>query len=383
MVKSFYGRLYFNLSQLRRVCRAGRRPRRRDAAVDGPRRGDPSRATSGGRRVATCQLRALPDFARIVWRHLRAARIVREHEAQDARAARPASPVRPASDCRTREIWARHRASGRRSAATTCRRCCCSATCCSTRRRCEGLRRGRIPVRAAGVSAAGGGRAVGERAAGVRSRRAGGGRAARAAVARVSAEPARGPRQLRTALRGTAFLAAFERFLEQYGHRGRYEYDWSLPRYHEDPTPLLQAIRAHSRRRPDARRRHDTGQQARGRGERLARLRGAPVAVAALDDAAERAPLDPQIKQYYVWREQVRSDLVRVIGALRRWHLVLADRFVARGWLDAARRLFPAAPRRGRGGRHAVHDAPATLRDIVADRARRAASGTARSRCRS
>jgi hypothetical protein len=34
------------------------------------------------------------------------------------------------------------------------------------------------------------------------------------------------------------------------------------------------------------------------------------------------------------WRERVRSDLVRVLGAVRRWHLALADRFVERGWLD-------------------------------------------------
>ena len=40
-----------------------------------------------------------------------------------------------------------------------------------------------------------------------------------------------------------------------------------------------------------------------------------------------------KIKQYYVWREQVRSDLVRVLGAARSWHLVLADRFVERGWI--------------------------------------------------
>jgi len=34
-----------------------------------------------------------------------------------------------------------------------------------------------------------------------------------------------------------------------------------------------------------------------------------------------------------VWREQCRSDMVRVAAVLRRWHLVLADRFVERGWI--------------------------------------------------
>ena len=40
------------------------------------------------------------------------------------------------------------------------------------------------------------------------------------------------------------------------------------------------------------------------------------------------------IKRYYVWRERVRSDMIRVLAVLRRSHLVLADRFVERGWLD-------------------------------------------------
>ena len=41
-----------------------------------------------------------------------------------------------------------------------------------------------------------------------------------------------------------------------------------------------------------------------------------------------------RIKQYYLWREQCRSDMVRIIAATRSWHLVLARRFVERGWLD-------------------------------------------------
>jgi pyruvate,water dikinase len=33
-------------------------------------------------------------------------------------------------------------------------------------------------------------------------------------------------------------------------------------------------------------------------------------------------------------REKCRSDLTRVLSEKRRWHLELAERFVARGWLD-------------------------------------------------
>src|SRR5204863_3315743 len=47
-----------------------------------------------------------------------------------------------------------------------------------------------------------------------------------------------------------------------------------------------------------------------------------------------------RIKQYYVWREQCRSDMIRIITAVRRWHLVLAARFVAHGWLEASDQYF-------------------------------------------
>jgi hypothetical protein len=40
-----------------------------------------------------------------------------------------------------------------------------------------------------------------------------------------------------------------------------------------------------------------------------------------------------RIKKYFVWGEQVRFDLVKFLAAERGWLLVLADRFVERGWL--------------------------------------------------
>jgi pyruvate,water dikinase len=39
------------------------------------------------------------------------------------------------------------------------------------------------------------------------------------------------------------------------------------------------------------------------------------------------------IKRYYVWSEQVRSDLMKMLEVVRRWHLTLAKRCEARGWL--------------------------------------------------
>src|SRR5262249_5472401 len=46
-----------------------------------------------------------------------------------------------------------------------------------------------------------------------------------------------------TALAGTQFLERFHEFLDRYGHRGRYESDWALPRMRENPAPALFAIR--------------------------------------------------------------------------------------------------------------------------------------------
>ena len=172
---------------------------------------------------------------------------------------------------------------------------------------------------------------------------------------------------IRSALRGTEFLAGFERFLDAYGHRGRYEYDWSLPRYREDPAPLLHAIRAHledasagrgGRSAADAER-HAAGAW-RAFERRLSRWQRWTVLPAVRRSIR-------QIKRYYVWREQVRSDLVRVLSVLRDWHLVLAERFVDRGWLDDRDDYFllrhPEIAALLAGQR-----APGTLRTLVADR---------------
>jgi phosphohistidine swiveling domain-containing protein len=143
----------------------------------------------------------------------------------------------------------------------------------------------------------------------------------------------------RIALAGTRFLDGFERFLERYGHRGHYESDWALPRLREAPAPALFAIRTHLQGPPqdmDATvQRRETEAAAAWR-EFEARL-----------TTWQRWTLLPRarwtvrkLKRHYVWREAVRSDLTRVVSRLRAWHLVLADRFVARGWIDSGDDYF-------------------------------------------
>jgi pyruvate,water dikinase len=69
-----------------------------------------------------------------------------------------------------------------------------------------------------------------------------------------------------------------------------------------------------------------------------------------------------------VWRERVRSDLMRVLSIMREWHLVLADRFVERGWLDARDDYFMLYLDEV-GATIGGERSPQTLRSIVATRA--------------
>src|SRR5262249_20798397 len=137
----------------------------------------------------------------------------------------------------------------------------------------------------------------------------------------------------REALAGTTFLAVFEQFLATYGHRGRYESDWSLPRMRENPANVLFAIREQVNAKPQdvaALEQRQSVEAAAAWREFDARL--TPWQRWTLRPRVRK--LLAQLKQQYLWREEVRSDLTRVLAALRPYHLVLAARFVERGWID-------------------------------------------------
>jgi len=137
----------------------------------------------------------------------------------------------------------------------------------------------------------------------------------------------------RTALAGTSFLEKFDRFLDQYGHRGRYESDWALPRMHENPALVLFAIREQLHARP---------QDPKAISERqTADANAAWRAFEAHLTWWQRWTTLPtvralirRLKKQYGWREQVRSDLTRILRYMRGYHLAVAERFVERGWLD-------------------------------------------------
>jgi rifampicin phosphotransferase len=137
----------------------------------------------------------------------------------------------------------------------------------------------------------------------------------------------------RSALAGTSFLEKLDRFLDEYGHRGRYESDWALPRMHENPAAVLFAIREQL---------HARAQDPKAISDRqTADANAAWRAFEAHLTWWQRRTILPRaralirrLKKQYGWREQVRSDLTRILRYLRGYHLALAERFVERGWLD-------------------------------------------------
>ncbi|HKY03887.1 MAG TPA: PEP/pyruvate-binding domain-containing protein, partial [Blastocatellia bacterium] len=104
MVKSFCGRLYFNLSQVRRLCALGRiapAEMLRSMGHADTIQPDDERPQRVG---IVDRLSVAPDFVRILWQHLRAAHLVRQHEARTCRdlsRLADADPSRLSDD----EVW--------------------------------------------------------------------------------------------------------------------------------------------------------------------------------------------------------------------------------------------------------------------------------------
>ncbi|MHA2429137.1 MAG: PEP-utilizing enzyme, partial [Candidatus Hermodarchaeia archaeon] len=138
----------------------------------------------------------------------------------------------------------------------------------------------------------------------------------------------------RKALRDTNFLMNFETFLQTYGHRCDYESDWAMPRYNEDPTSLLSIIRVHVRApsslTPEEIRSHQEHEATETWQEFVEKLTWwqQHTVVPRVRWALKRA------KQLRLWRERNRFEFMRCISELRRWNLVLAERFAKRGWIE-------------------------------------------------
>ena len=332
IVKAFHGRLYFNLDQLRRVTRTvGAAP------ADTLRSLGHSEQIHPDDEIARFPplrqlIPALPDLARLVFNMLRARQIFRANQLQTEALLARLNAVDPrtlsdAAIVATFDGWlasapktmkAVFVMSGVQMHEDVLRRACKAA----------GFSYDRLvyPQLAAGERSVSTQQAVDL--------------VALAEVARREPEAAAYFRasdgtfaDFRTALAGTGFLAGFESFLARYGHRGRYESDWALPRLHENPAAALFAIRAQLEGPPQ-----DLQQvAARQEADAAAAWREFEACLTPL----QRLTLLPRVrytlrtlKQQYLWREAVRSDLTRIVSAVRAWHLVLAARFVERGWID-------------------------------------------------
>src|SRR5262245_39140667 len=140
-----------------------------------------------------------------------------------------------------------------------------------------------------------------------------------------------------------------------------------MPRYSEDPAPLLQALRIHLEQPSETPADETLKRQERESAEAWAAFEKCLSPMQRWTTLPRVRQSIRKIKQYYVWREKVRSDLVKILAAMRKLHLILADRFVERGWLEHRDRYFLirieeiAAVIEGKSE-------PETLRALAADR---------------
>jgi phosphohistidine swiveling domain-containing protein len=338
MVRSFCGRLYFNLSQARRICMLTRTAPAAAFRSLGHSGDIPPEDEIAPKTPLLTLARNLPDFVRILSRHLRARKLFRAHQATIDSFLEELAQVDP-STMPDEKIWAEIAGWQQRSPETIEIVLLLSNMLFYERQLRAICDRIGFPFERLLYSQL----AAGERSV---SAQQAFDLVALADSARADSRAAEWLSRsgtiltdMRAALAGTPFLREFERFLDRYGHRGLYESDWALPRYSEDPSPLLQAIRLHLHAGTEPARANGVdiaGDAATIKAEFEQQLTG----IARWTLLPRARQLLATIKRYYVWREQCRSDMIRVAAVLRRWHLVLADRFVERGWLDTREDYF-------------------------------------------
>lgn len=332
MLKTFAGRLYCNLSQLRRACAIGGMSQEVLLKSLGHAEAIRPSDTAPPPVSVRDRLAALPDFVRLLWSHLRIAAVLRNHDRRTAESLHRLEAVDPRGQSDADlwngiEEWSRH---GVDFMQTVLLLGGVMTREIPVRRICDTVgfpfERLVFPQLAVGERSVSAQQAFDLHALADVAR-------TELAAARFLAAGALDLARLRQTLSGTRFLAAFEQFIDTYGHRGRYESDWSLPRYREDPTPLLIAVRALAADQAGPGACEIAARQQREAADAWAAFSARLSPFQRLTAAPRVRRLIATIKRYYVWRERVRFDLVRILAAVRVRHLVLADRFVERGWL--------------------------------------------------
>ncbi|ELY55593.1 phosphoenolpyruvate synthase [Natronococcus amylolyticus DSM 10524] len=141
--------------------------------------------------------------------------------------------------------------------------------------------------------------------------------------------------EIRDLEESTEFVAAFDRFMQTYGHRASSELDPSQPRYCEDPSPLLSTIRSRL-----------AGGCSGEHREKLNQLEAdADVAIARLEDIADRGffgsirrrlvkPLASRYRNYKSTRETPKYAYTHLWAEFRRQVLVAGERLEREGQLQ-------------------------------------------------
>lgn len=143
-------------------------------------------------------------------------------------------------------------------------------------------------------------------------------------------------------LEDTAFAPAWKQFLATYGSRAVYESDSAVPRYAEDPRPLLQAIRSGILAEGSGQERPGGVQRTHKEAQAWLELRwGLPAweRRVPLRMALVRRVLR-RLRALYALRQGIRLQLDRFVAAERRHDLVLAGRWAERGWLERPEDFF-------------------------------------------
>jgi pyruvate,water dikinase len=338
IIRHFFGRLYFNVEQFRYTTRVTHQP----ASQLQNSLGQLGEARPGDDQPGPIEWKllwnALPDLLRLAWRQLRVATIVREGMEEIEREIAPLRVLTPAnvSDeeiVRYARRWEREAPRGMQPvfalAAVMTFKDMLRAQLRSIGYPFDEIA---LPVLAAGEKSVSAQQAFGLLRLALAAR--GEERSRRYFVECDTFD------DYRKQLAGTKFIERFNEYLREYGHRGPYESDWSLPRLAEDPQPLLAAIAGHVRapNAPDpdglVRRQEE---EACAAWEKFERFLSPWQRLTVLPRVRW---LLRRIKQMVAWRELYRSTFVRAAQEQRRWHLELARRFLQRRWIDVESDYF-------------------------------------------
>jgi len=334
LARGFHGRLYLNLSQMRRVCLITRTPPAEMFRELGHAGEIAPEDCVPGKITPRLFLRAAPTLLRMAWWTLNLQRVMRRHfRALEERTA--ALNSRDPASLSDAETWAGIRMWSGAAHHGDAQKALLMAGISSCRRLLNRLCRGAVVSPETLIHSQ---FAIGEKTANTRQL------LDLLALARAAADEENVRRYFgsapetfpgfRDALAGTRFLERFEDFLRKYGHRGVNELDWSMPRYRENPEVILFTVREQLRLPDPPQPERLLEQQEKEAAETWRRFESGPGGARRMIRGWLVRRLLQRMKRMYLWREQERSEWIRCLAAVRHWHLALAESFVRQNRLE-------------------------------------------------